>query len=186
MTAEVLIVVGIRLIVPLTILRWPFVGAVLSLIADALDIILIQLLDLGGVGDYQRLDKYLDTYYLTLEAVVAQSWPSLPRWTATVLYGYRMVGVLLFEATNVRVLLFVFPNLFENFFLFYLIEQKFFPNYPFTPRRVAFWLGVLLIPKMAQEYVIHYARLLDDLVAVDIIADVGRAVIDWFGDRAGR
>ena len=186
MTTEVLIVVAIRLIVPVTILRWPFVGALLSLIVDALDIILIQLLDLGGVGDYQRLDKYLDMYYLTLAAVVAQSWPSLPRWTANVLYGYRMVGVVLFEATNVRVLLFVFPNLFESFFLFCLIVQTFFPNYLLSPRRAAFWLVVLLIPKMAQEYVIHYARLLDNLVAVDIIEDVGRTVIDWFGDRAGR
>ena len=33
---------------------------------------------------------------------------------------------------------------------------------------------------MAQEYVIHYARLLDDIVAVDVINHVIRAILDWF------
>ena len=49
MTAETLIIVAIRLLVPVTILRWPLLGGVLSLIADALDIVLATLLDLGGL-----------------------------------------------------------------------------------------------------------------------------------------
>lgn len=179
MTTEALIVIAIRLVVPLSILRWPLAGALLAVAADALDIIAIQLLDFGGVGDYHRLDKFLDGYYLTLEVAVAQSWPSLYRRTATVLYAYRMLGVVLFEVTNARVLLLVFPNLFENVFIFYLVVVRFFPSYPLTRRRLALWLGVLLIPKLTQEYILHYAKLLDDHVAVDIIADMARAVIDW-------
>jgi hypothetical protein len=184
-TAETLIIVSIRLVVPLSILRWPLAGGLLSLVTDALDIILIQLLDLGGVGDYQRLDKYLDMYYLSLEAVVVQGWLLLPRLTATMLFAYRVIGVALFEVTDVRLFLFAFPNLFENFFLFYLVVLQFFPDYVLTIRRLVSWLGILLIPKMAQEYVIHYARLLDELVAVDIIADVSWAVIDWLRDIFG-
>jgi hypothetical protein len=183
MTAETLIIVAIRLLVPVTILRWPLLGGVLSLIADALDIVLATLLDLGGLWNYHSLDKYLDMYYLTFEVVVAQRWDELPRGAATALYGYRLIGVILFEVTNIRVFLFFFPSLFENFFLFYAAVQQFFPAYELTPRRLALWLVVLLIPKMVQEYFIHYQRALDDVVAVDVIRDVSGAIIDWFHDR---
>lgn len=180
MTTETLLIVLIRLIVPLAILRWPLAGGLLALLVDALDIVLASLIDLGGLWSYHNLDKYLDTYYLGLEVIVAQRWDGLPRWTATALFVYRAIGVVLFEATNVRLFLFFFPALFEFFFLFYAALQRFSPSYELTPRRLAAWLFVLLIPKMAQEYVIHYARLLDDVVAVDVIEDVARAIIDWF------
>ena len=183
MTAETLLIVAIRLVVPLTVFRWPFVGAVLALIADALDIVLATLLDLGGLWNYHQLDKYLDTYALALQAVVAQRWEDVPRWTANVLFGYRLVGVVLFEVTDIRAFLFVFPALFDFYFLFYAGVSRYLPKYELTPRRLAFWLVVLLVPKLAQEYVIHYARLLDDVVAVDVIEDVASAIIDWFRDR---
>jgi hypothetical protein len=183
MTAETLIIVAIRLLVPVTIVRWPLVGGVLSLIADALDIVLATLLDLGGIWNYHALDKYLDMYYLTIEVAVAQRWGALPRWTATALYGYRLVGVVAFEASGTRALLLFFPNLFESFFLFNTARLQFLPAYELTPRRLAEWLVVLLVPKLVQEYFIHYQRALDDVVAVDVIEDVAGAIIDWFGDR---
>lgn len=183
MTAETLIIIVIRLIVPISVFRWPFFGAVLALVADALDIVLASLLDLGGLWNYHQLDKYLDTYALAIELVVAQRWDDLPRWTANVLFGYRLIGVIVFEATDIRAVLFAFPALFDFYFLFYTGVRRFLPQYELTPRRLSFWLVVLLIPKLAQEYVIHYARLLDDVVAVDVIEDVSRAVIDWFRDR---
>ncbi len=189
MTAETLIIVLIRLIIPLSIPRWPLLGGVLSLIADALDIVLATLLNryagLDGLWNYHQLDKYLDTYYLAIEVGVAQRWESLPRWTASALFGYRLIGVVLFEVTNIRVFLFFFPAVFENFFLFYAAVLQFVPQYVLTPRRLGVWLVILLIPKLAQEYVLHYARLLDDVVAVDVIKDVSRAIIDWFRDRLG-
>lgn len=181
MTAETLLIIGLRLVIPLTILRWPLLGGVLALIADALDVVLATLVDLGGLWNYHQLDKYLDTYYLALEAIVAQRWETLPRWTATGLFGYRLVGVVLFEITNVRMILFFFPALFENFFLFYAVLLQFFPQYDLTPRRLVMWLAILLVPKMIQEYVIHYQRWLDDVVAVDVIKDIYYEVTGWFG-----
>ena len=183
MTAETALIVVLRLVIPLAILRWPFAGGVLALLADMLDIVLASLIDLGGLWNYHELDKYLDTYYLALEAVVAQRWVPLERWTATLLFAYRLIGVVLFEATGTRVFLFFFPALFENFFLFNAGRLQFFPQYGLTPRRLAAWLVVLLVPKMVQEYVIHYQRWLDDVVAVDVIKEIYDAVIDWFGDR---
>ena len=181
MTPETLLIVVLRLIIPLAIFRWPLVGGVLALVADALDIVLASLIDLGGLWNYHALDKYLDTYYLGIEAVVAQRWAALPRLTATALFGYRLIGVALFEVTDIRLFLFIFPALFENFYLFYAALRRFFPDYVLTPRRLAVWLAVLLVPKMIQEYSLHYARWLDDVVAVDVIEDVTRTILDWFG-----
>ena len=180
MTEETLLIVAIRLIVPLAIFRWPLAGGLLALLADALlDAVLASFIDLGGLWDYYRLDKYLDTYYLAIELVVVQRWLPLPRWTATALFGYRLVGVVLFEATDVRPLLIVFPNLFEHFFLFYAVLLRFYSEYALTPRRLAVWLAILLIPKMVQEYLLHYARPLDDVVAADVIGDVWRTITRW-------
>ena len=184
--ATTLIVVAIRLAVPLSMFRWPFFGAVASIIADALDIVLVTLLQryagLPPVWSYHEFDKYLDTYYLAIEVIVAQRWPELPRWIASVLFVDRLIGFALFEATGVRVFLFAFPALIDFYFLFYTAARQFAPSYELTPRRLFAWLAVLLIPKLAQEYVIHYARLLDDIVAVDVIHDVGAAVLRWFRD----
>ena len=185
MTTETLLIVVLRLVLPLTILRWPLAGGILALAADALDIVFASLVDLGGVTSYHQLDKYLDTYYLGLEAIVAQRWLALPRWTATLLFTYRLTGVVLFEVTNIRMFLFVFPALFENFFLFYAVLLQFFPDYDLTPRRLAMWLAILLVPKMIQEYVLHYQQWLDDVVAVEVIEDVARTILGWLGKPFG-
>jgi hypothetical protein len=189
MNSTTFIVIVIRLLVPLSILRWPLVGALLSLLVDALDIVIATLLErelgLPDLWRYHQLDKYLDTYYLSLEAIVAQRWLGLPRVIATALFAYRVIGVVLFEVTDIRVFLFFFPALFEFFFLFYTAVQRFLPAYELTPRRLAMWLAVLLVPKMAQEYFIHYQRALDDVVAVDVIEDVAGAILDRLRDPLG-
>ena len=184
--ATTLIVVAIRVVVPLSIFRWPFFGAVASIIADALDIVLVTLLHryagLPPVWSYHEFDKYLDTYYLAIEVIVAQRWPELPRWIASALFVDRLIGVTLFEATGIRVFLFAFPALIDFYFLFYTAARQFAPDYEVTPRRHVMWLIILLIPKMFQEYAIHYARWLDDIVAVDVIREVSEAIIRFFRD----
>ena len=184
--ATSIVVVIIRLLVPLSIFRWPFWGAVASIVADALDIVLITLLERHAgfppVWSYHQFDKYLDTYYLTIEVIIAQRWPDLPRWIATVLFIDRLIGVVLFEITGIRIFLFAFPALIDFFFLFYTAVQQYAPDYELTPKRLFMWLGILLVPKMFQEYTIHYARWLDNVVAVDVIKNVWGAVIHWLRD----
>jgi hypothetical protein len=175
------IVLAIRLTAPLTILRWPFAGSLIAIAADAVDIIVFQLTDFPSIG-YHRFDKMLDVYYLALEAFVAQRWAPTPRWTASALFLHRVTGVALYELTDIRVLLLVFPNLLEFFFVVVAGAQRFRPDYAFTPRRTAVWLGVLLVPKMAQEYTLHYAKWLDKLVAVEIIEDGAGATWHWLRD----
>ncbi len=173
------LVLTIRLAVPLTIVRWPLWGGLLSIVADTVDILMFQLWGFPGFIGYQELDKLLDVYYLTIEVIVAQAWPGLPRTIASVLFGHRLLGVALFEVTGERLMLFVFLNLFEGFYLLYAYMRAYRPAYVLTGRVAAMWLTALLVPKMAQEYVLHYAKFLDDLVAVEIISDVFSAVADW-------
>lgn len=159
MTTGELIVIVIRLLVPLLILRWALAGGVLAMLVDALDVVLISVMDLGGFGDhYSQLDKVLDTYYLTLEVWVAWSWQSpWAKWPAVALYAYRLVGAGAFEYTGERVLLLIFPNLFENWWLYCVFVARFFPRlYPSNMTTTAVPLVLLLIPKLAQEYVLHY------------------------------
>ena len=180
MTYELLIVVAIRLAVPLLIFRWPLWGGLAALFVDAFDFLLVVLLPFGGypLPNYHAIDKGLDTYYLAIELLVSLRWPDLLcRRISIALFAYRLIGVVAFEITGIRKLLILFPNLFENFFLFYVAARRFAPDYELTSRRVAGWLGVLLVPKLAQEYALHYQEWHRD--AVDILEDGLR----WLRDR---
>jgi hypothetical protein len=156
-----LIIILLRLVVPLSIFRWPLAGGIAAMLLDGLDVVLIELIPGGSFGDhYHTLDKVLDTYYLTIELLVALRWKNpYARWPAVALFAYRLVGVVLFELTHRRLMLFVFPNLFENWWLYVVIVQRFFPRLtPRSPKTVAVPLLILLIPKMAQEYLLHFAE----------------------------
>lgn len=160
-TTGQLIVIGLRIVVPLLILKKPLLGGVLAMVLDALDVVIVEWFGPGGMGEhYHSLDKILDLYYLGLEAWVALSWEErLPRLTAIALFLWRVVGVILFEITGWRPLLFVFANLFEHWFLFYLIRTRWFPSIRLdTWRQVTVWLVILYIPKLFQEYLLHIAE----------------------------
>ena len=158
MSAGQAIVIAIRLLVPLSIFRWPLAGAVASMLVDALDVILIELIGLGGFSHYAALDKGLDIYYLSFEAYVSLGWEPLAKWTALSLFAYRAIGFVAFEATQVRALLLVFPNVFENFYLVYLVLRRFVLSWQLTPRGLAVLLVLVTVPKLGQEYLLHYAE----------------------------
>jgi hypothetical protein len=158
-----LIVIALRLIVPLTILRWPLAGGLISMLLDAADVVLVDLFgrafgeprEFGAI--YAQLDKLLDTY-LTLELYVSLHWrEELLRRTSIVLYVWRLIGAILFELTAVHPVLVVFPNLFENFYLYVLIMWRFAPRLvPRTLPQLLLVLAVLYVPKAIQEYILHW------------------------------
>jgi hypothetical protein len=162
-----LLVIAIRILVPLTILRWPLAGGLLALVVDAVDVVLVDTFAtlLGEPKEfgptYAQLDKWLDLYYLSLELVVARRWTNVvTRRTAYALFAWRLVGVILFEITVERPLLVVFPNLFENYYLFVLVVVRWFPRFePRTWAQSALASLVLLVPKEIQEYVLHWEEL---------------------------
>ncbi len=175
MTLEILIIAAIRIAGSLPVLRWPLAGGVLAVLVDLSDLLLRDALDLGGVGDYQSLDKWLDQVYLGAFLVVALRWEGRARSIAIGLYVYRLIGFVLFELTGERSLLLAFPNVFEFWFL--LVAA-------IGPARVAGWstgrlAAVLLVLtglKEAQEWAIHGARLFDGISSLEFLERVRRVL----------
>lgn len=158
LSAGELVVIALRLIVPFLIFRYWLVGGVAAMLLDACDVILVDLMGLGGFGShYAQLDKVLDSYYYVFELVVALRWQNpWMRIPAAVLFVHRIVGAVLFEALGIRALLFVFPNLFENWWLYCVVVTRWFPAYvPTGWKNTLVPLALLLAPKLAQEYLLH-------------------------------
>lgn len=155
-------IIVFRLLVSLTILKFPFWGTIASLLADLIDVVLADILGASGIqtripeGTYDRGDKILDLYYLTISFIVSLNWKEkLARVTSITLFTYRAIGVVLLEITNLNLLLFIFPNLFENFFLFWAARNKYFNKFKLTTKKLAIILLILLVPKLIQEYLLH-------------------------------
>jgi hypothetical protein len=154
-----LAVVIIRLIVPFSILRWPFWGALLAIAADCSDVILMDAFGWGWFEgrDYHAYDKLFDTYYLSFEVYMALKWQEvLARRTAIVLFSWRLLGVIVFEIFKIRQLVFLAPNIFENFYLLVVGLKKFFAWRVDRVRRLVVLLLIAGIPKIIQEYIMHF------------------------------
>lgn len=166
---------GLRLLVPLAIFRWPLLGGVASLIIDAADTNIAKLFGVE-IPNYTFTDKYLDTYYLTIELVVSLRWINkLARNTSIVLYIWRLVGIIAFQITSAEYWLFVAPNLFENFFLFFVVLQRLGKEtadktWLNSLKRFAVVLFFLWLAKIPQELILHVWR----------IGSPIETFIDWF------
>src|SRR3972149_4204940 len=89
---EKLIIGAVRVLGALPVLRWAFVGGLVAIAADGSDVFLMNLLDLGGLGDYQHFDKFADQAYLLTFLVVALRWQGPPRSIALGLYASRPIN----------------------------------------------------------------------------------------------
>src|SRR5690606_26610997 len=114
-----LVIFGLRLLVPLTIFRWPLYGGIASLVIDAADTNIVKLFGVE-IPNYVSTDKILDMYYLSIEVYVSRGWKNtLARRASYALFGWRLLGVTAFELSGLRFLLFVAPNIFEHFFFLF-------------------------------------------------------------------
>ncbi len=151
----------VRLVVPLSIVRYPFWGFLLSAYIDVIDYPFLPLQTDTDITSYHIWDKILDTYYLALAAYTSLSWKDpIARKISITSFLYRAFGVLLFVLTQFRPLLFVFPNFFELYFLFYLIYRFFAKkDILFTSRKTeVIVILAILIPKLVQEYFMHVIK----------------------------
>ena len=168
MTPEILVIGAIRIAGSLPVLRWPLAGGLLAILVDLSDLLLRDVLDLGGLGDYQSLDKWLDQVYLATFLIVAWRWSGWPRQVAIGLYAFRMVGFVLFELTGERGLLLVFPNVFEFWFL--LVAAVGAPRVAsWSLGRVVACLVALTVLKEVQEWALHGARLFDGVSSLEFL-----------------
>jgi hypothetical protein len=169
MTEEVLVIAVVRIAGSLPVLRWPLAGGILAVLVDLADLLLLDVLDLGGVPDYQRLDKVLDLVYLTAFLVVALRWTGPDRRVSVALYAWRMAGFVAFEVTGERALLLVFPNVFEPWFLLVALLHHRWNPVPWTTLSLGATLAGLLAVKELQEWALHWARLFDEMTALQAI-----------------
>ncbi len=174
MTLQVLVIAVVRIAGSLPVLRWPLAGGLLAVLVDMSDLLLRDALDLGGVPDYQALDKWLDQVYLALFLVVALRWRGLARQVAIALYAFRFVGFVLFEVSGDRSVLLLFPNVFEFWFLLVAAIRHFRPTMPWTSRTTAIALAVLVPLKEAQEWALHGARVFDGITSIEFLQQAWR------------
>jgi len=154
-----IIVILARILVPFLILKWPLKGAILAIIADAADVMVIEAFGTGFLGgfSYHHMDKIFDIWYLFFEFIVVMTWTDVfARRIGATLFTWRFAGFLTFMLTAWRPSFFVAPNIFEFFFLACLIIWKFDKKFKFTWKSSAIVLLIVGIPNIIKEYVMHF------------------------------
>ncbi len=179
MTLEQVVIGLIRIAGSLPVLRWAFAGALIAIVVDFSDLFFMAVIDLGGLGDYQSFDKWIDLVYMFAFLWVANRWSGPERTIALGLFAFRMIGFVAFEITGARSVLLVFPNVFEFWFVFVAIRLHYWPGYEMTRQRLAKWFAVTLALKMGQEWVLHGGRYLDSFTLFEAVEAIWDFVIFW-------
>ncbi len=175
MSLEELIIAIVRAAGSLAVLKWAFVGGWAAVLVDLSDLFLRNLLDLGGVRDYQRFDKYLDQVYMVAFLIVALRWTAPARNVALGLFLFRLAGFMAFEFTGERYALLATPNVFEAWFLFVASLPHWRPDFTFSKRSIILALIPLTALKVFQEYALHGGKWLDGFTAIEAV----EAIADW-------
>jgi hypothetical protein len=156
-----LVVLSLRLLVPLGIPRYPLPAILVAFLLDGLDQTIFQQFTNLNLDFYQGYDKALDIYYLVLAYIsTLRNWANLFAFQVSrFLIYYRLVGVVLFELTDLRPILLIFPNTFEYFFDYYeAVRLRWDPGR--LSRNHVIWAAafIWIVIKLPQEYIIHVAQ----------------------------
>ena len=181
MTLEVVVIGLYRVFGSLPTLRWPLAGGLLAIFVDLTDLFWMNVLDLGGIPNYQLFDKLADQVYLAVFLIVALRWSGPERTISIVLYAFRMVGFVLFELYGERGVLLLFPNVFEFWFLFIAAFHHLRPAFAWTRLQLAVVLVPLIGAKEVQEWALHWARLFDNITFLDALDQIRRWILGPLG-----
>ena len=174
---EIVVIGLVRVIGSLGVLRWAFVGALIAVAVDFSDLFLKNLLDLGGLKDYQRFDKLADLVYMGCFLLVSRRWYGPAKTWALALFAFRMGGLIAFEATEARWLLLAFPNVFEFWFIANAGILHWHPTKVLRRGEAGLLLVALLPLKLFQEYALHYGKWLDSFTAIEAIEAIWSFII---------
>lgn len=156
-----LVVLGLRLGVPLFIPKYPLPAGILALVIDGIDKGIFQAFTTMNLDWYQGYDKALDIYYLAIAYLSTfRNWSNLYAFgMSRFLWYYRLVGVVIFEFTQLRAMLLLFPNTFEYFFLFYEgVRTRWNPKRMSLALVIAAAFAIWVFIKVPQEFWIHIAQ----------------------------
>jgi hypothetical protein len=155
-------VVAARVLVPLAIPRFPLPAMLAALVIDGIDQTIFQTFTSLDLSGYQSYDKALDVYYLAIAyTATLRNWTHLTAFgVSRFLFYYRLVGVVLFELSQVRAVLLIFPNTFEYFFDFYeAVRVRWNPLRMSVRLVVGAAAFIWIFIKLPQEWWIHVAQL---------------------------
>jgi hypothetical protein len=163
LTPEELLAASMKLAAALPVLRWPFAGALMSIGADAFDVVVMNYVDLGGRGirNYHDFDKWTDVPALMTMLLASLRWSRSDRHVSVVLFLLRAAGIALFELFGWRAALLACPNLFEVWFLYICARDRWLTGGEARERLRVPVLGAMVIVKLVQEYLLHVVGLLD-------------------------
>lgn len=174
MTLEELIISFVRIFASLIVFKFNLLGGLLVILIDFSDLFMMNLISLGGVRNYQVLDKFLDLFYISFFLLISIRWTPSLRNISIGLFVFRIFGFILFEFFEERFILFLFPNIFEFWFIgiAFLNHYKIYP----TKNKIIIVLLLSLGLKLIQEYILHVWRFLDNYRAVDVVS----SILDFF------
>ena len=181
-TSDLLImwaIILVRLLVPLAIPRYPLPGILAATFLDMVDFTVIRDRTNLPMEGYQGFDKALDIYYLTIAYIsTLRNWTNLFAFKLSrFLFYWRLVGVVLFEFTQLRPLLFIFTNAFEYFFIFYeVVRLRWDPKRMSKRLVIGATAFIWIFIKLPQEYILHIGQF-DTTVWVDAFFNALRTSI---------
>lgn len=170
MTLEELIISFVRIFASLIVFKFNFFGGLLVILIDFSDLFMMNLISLGGVRNYQMLDKFLDLFYISFFLIITLRWRSDLRNISLLLFVFRMIGFGLFEVFEKRFILFLFPNIFEFWFLSIVLLSHY--KIYATKNKIIIVLLFSLVLKLTQEYILHIWKFLDNYRAVDVVNSI--------------
>ena len=142
------------------------------IIIDFSDLILMNYIDLGGVNNYQLLDKFLDFIYMITFFIVLFRFNVQAKKIGIILFSYRIIGMILFEVFQKRWILFLFPNFFEFWIIVIALLRLYKDDLQITRKNVGFLIIPIMSIKLLQEYVLHVNKILDNYTLIEIIEKV--------------
>ena len=74
MTLEELIISFVRIFASLIVFKFNLLGGLLVILIDFSDLFMMNLISLGGVQNYQALDKLLDLFYISFFLIISLRW----------------------------------------------------------------------------------------------------------------
>ncbi len=153
----------VRLVVPLSILRFPLLGLCLSVLCDVYDWLILGLnySNKQAYNQYQRWDKSMDLYMYGLVFAHSLSWKDkIARTISIITFSLRALGDIVLLLAGTQWILVLTPNVIETFsfiYLFYRWIAKQEILYRTWARATVLILAVT-IPKMIYEYLLHVLR----------------------------
>jgi len=156
-----LILIGdvfVRLFLPFFIWRNPVLATILAVLVDTVDGLLFSVFTDFSREDYQKLDKILDQYFLTV--AVFFLWGRTPFFYLYLpFYLLRLIGVIILYITDEERVLVFFPNAAGMLFFLYIFtlwQPQF--SWIFAGKFSYFLVLLVLLMKVPQEYWMHRRR----------------------------